>query len=76
MQEAAKAARRRAQGKRLEQAFLEGADFAPPELAGNIREPTAEEAEQAYAQELAAELQVWVAFLSLGGLGACGEGQG
>ena len=58
MQEAAKAARRRAQGRRIEQAFLEGAD--PTTAAGppGAGQASAEDAERAYAAELAAELQV------------------
>ena len=61
-QEAAKAARRRAQGRRLEQAFLEGADPSSDPLPSSGHAPSAEEAaaaaERQYADELAAELQV------------------
>lgn len=59
LQEAARAARRRGQGRRLEQAFLAGA-----EADGDVsrQQPSAEDveaaAEQQYAAELAAEVQV------------------
>ena len=60
LQEAAKAARRRAQGRRIEQAFLEGADpdaDALPSSRSNA-EDAQPSVEQQYSIDLAAELQV------------------
>ena len=76
-QEAAKAARRRAQGRLLEQAFLAGDDSSAlavtndPASASGVLPAAALDAEAAYAAELAAELQVRTLSLTLPGAEVC-----